>query len=72
MITREDVLDRPTDPLVHRGVPVHNRSVNGRSSLPGESGSGWAVDVGTLFIRPSSPWKTGAVNASTGISATNC
>jgi hypothetical protein len=42
-LTREDVLERPSDLFVHRGVPEHIRRDSRESSLPSASGSGWAV-----------------------------
>jgi putative transposase len=66
-LTSEDVIDKPFNLFVLRGIPEHNRSDNGpeftaktiRKSLE-------RLGVKTLFIEPGSPWENGYIGSFNG------
>jgi hypothetical protein len=63
----DDVLERPSDLFVRRGVPRHIRSDNG-PEFTARAVRGWLDRVGvkTLFIEPGSPWENGYIESFNG------
>ena len=66
-VTSEDVLERLSDLLIHRGPPEHIRSDKG-PEFPAHRVRDWLENVGveTLFIEPGSPWENGFIESFNG------
>ena len=66
-LTSEDVLERPSDLFVRRGVPEYIRSDTG-SDFTAKCVREWLGRVGvkTLYIEPGSPWENGYVESFNG------
>src|SRR3954447_15931686 len=63
----DDVLERPSDLFVGRGVPGHIRSDNG-PEFTAEAVQGWLgrAGVAALYIEPGSPWENGYIESFNG------
>lgn len=65
--TSEDVLERLSDLVIHRGTPDYIRSDNG-PEFTAQRVRDWLERVGvkTLIIEPGSPWKNGFIESVNG------
>jgi putative transposase len=66
-LTSDDVLERPSDLFVRRGVPEHIRSDNG-PEFTAKAVREWLgrVGVATPYIEPGSPWENGYIESFNG------
>jgi putative transposase len=66
-LTSEDVIDKPFNLFVLRGIPDHNRSDNG-PEFTVKTIRKWLERLGvkTLFIEPGSPWENGYIESFNG------